>query len=257
MTAPPNVGVWLMPQHTTTERLRDAWRRADALGVHSIWLWDHFFPLTGDPEGTHFEGWTLLAAMAADTRRARIGVLVTNQDYRNPDLLADMARTVDHLSGGRLVLALGAGWVERDYTEYGYEFRPNRARAEALEGYVRRVRARLARLNPPPLGDVPLMIGGDGKRVVLRVAAQYADAWNTMAWRFEEGMEALDAWCERLGRDPHEIERSCFITEPRHLDDIDRLVAAGARTLIVQVGDPFDFSLVDRVLERTGLAAAR
>ncbi|GII66833.1 LLM class F420-dependent oxidoreductase [Sphaerisporangium krabiense] len=248
MAARFKVGAWLMPQHTSVERLRAAWREADRRGVDSIWLWDHFYPLTGEPDGTHFEGWTLLAAMAVETSRADVGVLVTDQDYRNPDLLADMARTVDHLSGGRLVLGLGAGWFERDYAEYGYEFRPGPERAEALEGYVERVKARLAKLNPPPLGEIPLMIGGDGKRVVLRTVARHADAWNTMAWRFEEGNGTLDEWCARLDRDPAEIERSCFLTAPEHLDQVDRLVAAGARHIIMQVGDPFDLGLVDRLL---------
>jgi probable F420-dependent oxidoreductase len=244
------VGVQLHPQATTIDELRAAWRAADELGVDSIWTWDHFFPLYGAPDAAHFEGWSLLAAMAVDTNHARFGLLVGCNSYRNPDLVADMARTVDQLSGGRLYLGLGAGWFERDYQEYGYDFGTPASRLRDLGEALPRVKDRLARLVPGPVGPLPILIGGGGEKVTLRLVAQYADAWNTFGpvENFAHKNAALDNWCAKVGRDPGAVERTVAIS-PQEIDDADAYVDAGATHLIVMVGHPFDLTAVGELLE--------
>jgi probable F420-dependent oxidoreductase len=246
------VGVQLHPQATTVDELRAAWRDADELGVDSLWLWDHFYPLYGDPDAAHFECYSLLAAMAVETGNAQLGALVTCQSYRNPELLADMARTIDHLSGGRFVLGIGAGWFERDYQEYGYEFGTPGERLRRLAEALPRVSNRLARLVPPPLGDLPIMVGGGGEQVTLRIVAEHADAWNSFGPPdvYRHKNEVLDRWCERAGRDPREIERTVAI-RPHEIDDWETYVDARAEHLIVMVGPPFDLTSVQRLLDLT------
>jgi probable F420-dependent oxidoreductase len=246
------VGVQLRPQHCTIDQLRTAWRSSDALGVDSIFGWDHFFPLFGDPSGPHFEGWTVLAGMACVTREAAIGLLVTCHSYRNPELVADMARTLDHVSGGRAILGIGAGWFERDYDEYGYRFGTAADRLRALRDSMPRIRSRLAKLNPPPLGALPILVGGGGERVTLRITAEHADMWNGGfgdPQQVRRKNDVLDDWCSRIGRDPRDIERTTTVNDPDHAD-IDGLLDAGAQHLIVGTNAPFDLGPVERLLEK-------
>jgi probable F420-dependent oxidoreductase len=245
------VGVQLHPQDTSYVEIRDAWRRAEALGVDSIWTWDHFFPLYGDPGAGHFEGWTLLAAMAADTERAKLGMLVTCNSYRNVELLADMARTADHVSGGRMYLGIGAGWFERDYTEYGYEFGTAVGRLRKLGDDLPRLRARLAALNPAPIGKLPVLVGGSGEKVTLRLTAEHADAWNSFGppENYAHKNSVLDRWCAEVGRDPSEIERTVLVSAD-DVDAVDAYLEAGATHLIVMTGSPFDLAPIERLIAR-------
>jgi len=231
--------------------MRAAWRGADALGVDSITVWDHFYPLSGDPAGTHFECWSLLAALACDTQGAQIGAIVSAIAYRNPDLLADMARTVDHLSDGRLILGLGAGNSERDHEEYGYGFGSAAERLKALRQGLTRIKSRLGKLNPPPKGRLPILIGGGGERVTLRLVAEFADMSNTPgAPDVQRSKNALiDEWCERVGRKPSEIERTCNIPVTA-VERIHEFAEAGAERLQIQLDHPFDLKPVEEALKR-------
>jgi probable F420-dependent oxidoreductase len=234
---PVRVGVQVQPQHADFDGMRRAWREADELGADTIFCWDHFYPLYGEPEGKHFEALTTMASMAEVTERAQIGALVICNSYRNPELLADAHRTIDHISGGRVILGIGAGWFQKDYDEYGYEFGDAPARLRALRADLPRVRERLGKLNPPPVGELPILIGGSGPKVTLRLVAEHADMWHSFgdAEAYKKKNEVLLGHCADVGRDPAEIERTWGI-QADALDTADDLVAAGVQHLIVGIG---------------------
>jgi probable F420-dependent oxidoreductase len=206
------VSVQLSPEHGTYADLRAAAIEADRLGADAIYNWDHFWPLRRPVDGDHYEAWTTMGSWAETTSRSRIGTLVSCAGYRNPDLLADMARTIDHISGGRLILGLGAGFREKEYVEYGYEFPGPGGRVDALQDTLERVTARLPLLHPAPTGHIPILVAGGGHRV-LRLVARYADIWNT----FAEGEElaakikVLEKHCLEVGRDMSSIECEVLI----------------------------------------------
>ncbi|GAA5045805.1 LLM class F420-dependent oxidoreductase [Nocardia callitridis] len=242
MSRPVRIGVQLQPQHAPDYGLiRDAVLRAEDAGVDIVFNWDHFYPLSGDPEGAHFECWTMLGAFAEQTERVEIGALVTGGGYRNPDLLADMARTVDHISGGRLILGLGAGWFEKDYDQYGYEFGTAGSRLNLLRDYLPRITDRLKKLNPAPTRHIPVLIGGGGERKTLRLVAEYADMWHTFADLdvLAHKNKVLAEHCAAVGTDQARIERS---VQWAGTEKAQALVDAGVTTFTVGVSGP-DYDL--------------
>lgn len=234
------IGAQIQQQHGTFEQNRAAWIAADELGVNRIFNWDHFYPLAGDPGGNHFEAYTLLGSMAEVTQHAQIGSLVTCNSYRNPHLLADMARTLDHISGGRFILGIGAGWFERDYFNYEYEFGTAPDRLRDLKRDLPKIHERLGKLVPGPAnGHLPLLVGGSGPKVTLRLAAEHADIWHAFGTPedMQEKGRILDEHCATVGRDPREIERSSQI-KAETVERADDYVANGVTHLIMGIPGP-------------------
>jgi F420-dependent oxidoreductase-like protein len=219
--------VWPSPGRPWPEYLAAA-QAAEANGFDGVWCSDHFMPLNpAEAEQPTLECWSVLAATAAAVPRVRLGAIVTGNTYRHPAILANMAATVDQISGGRLVMGLGAGWQENEHIAYGLHFGTVGERLKRLEeacqvikGLFEQERTTFdgtfyqlqdAVMQPKPLQErVPLLIGGGGEKVTMRIAAQYADEWNIwgMPDLLAQKGEVLEAHCERLGRDQKEIQRS-------------------------------------------------
>lgn len=232
MNAPLKVGVNLWNQYTDWPGFLDAMLRAEDLGYDSLWTWDHVYPIAGSPEGPILEAYTAMAAVAARTERATIGHLVSANTFRNPALTAKMITTIDHISNGRAVLGIGAAWMELEHRAFGFEFgdRPGtrlKWLAEAL-GIIRgmldgtepsapedgRYAVRSVRNDPPPIQrHVPIMIGGAGPKVTLRLVAEHADM-NNLGNPIEPLLRSeaiLVDHCRDVGRDEREIERTVEI----------------------------------------------
>jgi probable F420-dependent oxidoreductase len=241
------VGVQLWPGGTPDYRTwRQAVLHAEELGADAIFGYDHFHkpfvqivdgkPQLEDdqPDVNNFEGWTALASWGEITHRADIGLLVTGIPYRNPELVADMARTVDHISGGRLVLGLGAGWYPKDFMVYGYEYGSVRSRMDNFEDALARIKHRLAHLTPAPLRNIPILIGGGGEKRTIPVAAQYADIWHSFEPidEFRRKDDLLRRIATDAGRDEAQIERAMAWTDAR---DADAFVDAGVTLFTTEI----------------------
>lgn len=243
---PVRIGVQLAPQHVDYPALRRAVAQAEDIGVDIVLNWDHFLPISGDENGKHFECWTLLAAWAEQTTRVWLGPLVTAISFRNPDLVADMARTVDHISGGRMLLGVGAGAMERDFAEYGYEFGTPGSRVGTLAEALPRIERRFAKLNPPPVRRIPVLIGGGGEQRTLPLVARHADIWHWFASGEELARKkrVLAERCAEIGRDPGEIELSAGVRGDPGASGPE-LLEQGVTTFTMEVHGPdFDLSAV-------------
>jgi len=220
-------------QAATWSELRDTAQRVDGLGYDHLWSWDHLYPIYGDPGQPIFEGWLLLAAWAALTRRTRLGLLVGANTIRNPGLVAKTAVTVDHISGGRAILGLGGAWHELEHRAFGIEFGTSIGqRLDWLDESAAAARQLLdggsltsapgghyafdsLRHQPVPLQHrLPIMIGGSGEKKTLRTVARYADMWNASVSieQMAHKVDVLSEHCAAVGRDISEIEFSLSVT---------------------------------------------
>src|SRR6478736_7138689 len=224
------------PHHATWAQFLDVWRAADDIELfESAWNWDHFYPLAEPYDGPNLEGWTMLAALAQATTRLRLGAMVNGMHHRHPAVTANMAATLDIISGGRFILGMGAGWNEMESSAYGIELGTLKQRFDRFDEGIEVIRSLLdnkvtdfsgdyftvtgAWCEPKPVQPkLPLVIGGKGRTRTLRTAAKWADQWDmtfpadTSEWRALD--EVLRAHCDDVGRDQSEITRSVHLPFP-------------------------------------------
>lgn len=228
MHAPLKLGANCWNQWSDWPAFLAAQQRIDELGYDSLWTWDHLYPILGSSDGPIFEGYSAIAAVAATTSYASVGLLVGANTFRNPALAAKLATTLDHISGGRAVLGVGAAWFGKEHVAFGMPFGESpgerlrwlgealpimRAMLDGSRPSVdgERYRTSEVRNDPPPLQErLPILIGGGGRRVTLRLVAQWADACNLQGTldNVRDGEAALLRHCEAIGRDEREIERT-------------------------------------------------
>jgi F420-dependent oxidoreductase-like protein len=270
------------PEHSRWDDLLAMWLEAEKIELFDGgWLYDHFYPIYGDPTGPCFEGWTALSYLAGRTERLRLGMLVTGNPYRHPAVLANMVATFDVFSGGRLDFGIGAGWHEQESSAYGIELLPIGRRLDQLEESCRILKSLLtketttfegkhyrltdARCEPKPLQrpHPPFVLGGMGEKRMLRIAAEFADDWNYPGGPpedFARKVEVLHAHCAAIGRDPAAITPSCHLFasgDPRETADrAASYVAAGARHICLYFTDNSDPRVLAPTAEETARAIA-
>jgi probable F420-dependent oxidoreductase len=249
MTRPIRIAAQIPPAATPSySAWRDTILRAEDVGTDAIFGYDHFMvpavtgrdengrPITAPnpPVQPNFESWTALASWAEITTRAELGLLVGGAGFRNPDLVADMARTVDHISDGRVILGLGAGWYQPDYIEYSYDFGTVSSRHQVFVDALERIQDRLAKLVPPPLRKIPVLIGGSGEKKTIPAVARYADIWHSGGEleTFVRKNAMLVEQAQHIGRDDREIERAVSWLSA---DAADGFADAGATLFTVAV----------------------
>ena len=269
-------GIKTAPQHTTYEGMLHVWQEADSIpSIEHAWLFDHFMPITREISGPCLEGWTLLAAYAAVTKRMRIGLMVTGNTYRHPAVLANMAATVDIISGGRLDFGIGAGWNETEHNSYGMPLYTAGERirrlgeaceiikrmwietAPSFEGKYYQIKDAYCEPKPLQKPYPPFVIGGAGEKLTLRVVAQYAAIWNVLdngVEEFQQKSAILDDHCAAIGRDPQTIQRSIHVMAiPEKLEEarneIRSYIEAGATHLILILRAPYPEGIVHRLDE--------
>ena len=269
-------GIKTAPQHTTYEEMLTVWEEADAIPtIDHAWLFDHFAPIVGDLNGPCLEGWTVLAAFAARTKRLRLGLMVTGNTYRHPAVLAKIAATTDVISNGRLDFGIGAGWNEYEHTSLGIPlYSPGeriRRFGEACEVCKRLFTEPIvnfdgryyqlkdARSEPKPIQRPypPFVIGGGGEKLTLRVVAQYADVWNFSNGPVEDftrKVGILREHCDAVGRDPSEIVLSYQLFADSDdlgaaVESTRRFIDVGATHFVYYLRPPFPAGIATRVAE--------
>jgi F420-dependent oxidoreductase-like protein len=229
----PRYAIKTPPHHATWVEFLDVWRAADEIDAfESAWNWDHFYPLAEPYDGPNLEGWTMLGALAQATSRIRIGAMVNGMHHRHPAVTANMAATLDHISGGRFELGMGAGWNTMESDAYGIPLGTLKERSDRFEEGMEVIVSLLAqpttdfsgawfeltdaRCEPKPVQErIPIVVGGKGKQRTLRTAARFADQWDmtfpAQPSEWQELDEVLRGHCERVGRDQSEITRSIHL----------------------------------------------
>jgi F420-dependent oxidoreductase-like protein len=280
---PITFGIKTAPQHTTYEAIRRVWQQVDANPAFDhAWLFDHYAPIFSDLDGPCLEGWTTLAALAAETNRIRLGLMVTGNTYRHPAVLASIAATVDIVSNGRLDLGIGAGWNEYEHTSMGIPLYPPGTRIRRLDEACQIIKSLFtqhlttfegryyqlseARRAPKPVQKPhpPILIGGGGEKLTLRVVAKHADIWNFVGGSvedFKRKVGILGEHCQAVGRDIDTIDLSTQVRVDYNdlasaAERTQTFIEAGANHFVYTLSYPYPEDIVTRVADQV-VAPAR